>query len=166
MMHGAEKGSGFEPGIEFGDRGRMGTGGGVVAEASAGRGEKGVLQHVRFPHAQEGLDAAGQRRDDGRGDLVLDREDVVELALATLRPDMGIIGGIDELHGDADAAAGFPDAALDRIPGAEHRGQSLFHPSCPLDNSSGKQNLATLRSVSGSLPTCRQWRMERGTLPC
>src|SRR6185437_14362028 len=64
--------------------------------------------------------------DDGLGDLVLHGEYVGKLAVVTLRPDMAAGRDIDELNGDAHAAAVLAHAALDHIIDAEFTGE-LFH---------------------------------------
>ena len=62
-----------------------------------------------------GVDTPRQRRDDGRGHFVLDGEDVIELAVVALGPDVRVGFGVDQLHGDADAIARLAHAALDDI---------------------------------------------------
>jgi hypothetical protein len=54
--------------------------------------------------------------DDRPGHLVLDGEDVGEIAIVALRPELIAVGDADELGRDAQAAAGLLDAAI------EHRG--------------------------------------------
>ena len=49
------------------------------------------------------------------GDLLVDREDVGQLALVALGPDVAAVRHVDELNGDADAVAGFADAALQHL---------------------------------------------------
>ena len=61
------------------------------------------------------LDPPGQRRDDRRGHLVLDGEDVLELAVVALGPDVPVGDRIDQLHGDADPVARLAHAALDHV---------------------------------------------------
>jgi hypothetical protein len=51
--------------------------------------------------------------------LVLHREDVLQIAVVTLRPDVHAARGIDELRGDAHPGAGLSHAALDHVLGAE-----------------------------------------------
>lgn len=46
-----------------------------------------------------------QLADDRMGDLVLDGEDVGQVAVVTLGPEMVAIGGVDQLTGDAHAFA-------------------------------------------------------------
>src|SRR5215469_17396039 len=60
------------------------------------------------------------------GDLVLDREDVSEITVVTLGPDVLAILGLDQLRGDADAVAGFAQAAFEDIANAELM-PNLFH---------------------------------------
>ena len=65
------------------------------------------------------LDAAAQRRDDGRRHLVLDGKDVLQLAVVALRPDMRLGLAVDELHGDAHAIRRLAHAAFDHVVDAE-----------------------------------------------
>ena len=64
---------------------------------------------------RRGLDPSAQRRHDGRGHLVLDREDVLELAVVALGPDVGIGFRVDQLHGDAHATGGFANAPFHHV---------------------------------------------------
>ena len=54
-----------------------------------------------------------QRRDDGPRDLVLHREDVGDLPVVGLRPEVVTVAGVHELGGDADLIAGLADASLE-----------------------------------------------------
>ncbi len=88
-----------------------------------------VVQRLRLEHALVGghvfrrlalgavargrLDAPGQDGDDRHRDLVLQREDVLEVAVVALGPDVPVALGIDQLHRDAHAVAGAAHAALD-----------------------------------------------------
>ena len=56
-----------------------------------------------------------QRRDDGLGDLVLQREDVVQVAVVALGPEVVVARRLDQLGGDADAPARAPHAALEHV---------------------------------------------------
>jgi len=49
------------------------------------------------------------------GDLVLQREDVGKIAVVALGPDVLAALGLDQLRGDADAIAGFAQAAFEHI---------------------------------------------------
>src|SRR3954454_1527933 len=49
------------------------------------------------------------------GDLVLHRENVSEIAVIALSPDMLAGFGLDQLRGDADAVAGFAQAAFEHV---------------------------------------------------
>ena len=71
-------------------------------------------------------DPLGHRCRDALGDLLLDREHVLDGSVVPLRPEMGAGRGIDELGGDAHAVAGAADAALDHVAGAE-RAADLAH---------------------------------------
>src|SRR6185369_4498512 len=66
-----------------------------------------------------GLDAAGKRADDRSGHFVLDREDILELAVVAFGPDMPVGMRVDELHGDTDAIADLAHAAFEDIFDAE-----------------------------------------------
>src|ERR1700730_15196549 len=75
-----------------------------------------VLRPLRdYPLAlgagQRWLDRGG----DTRGDVVLHREDVSQIAVVTLGPEMGTGGCIDQLAGDAHALPGPAHAALEDI---------------------------------------------------
>ena len=48
-------------------------------------------------------------------DLVLQREDVVEIAVVALGPDVIAVDAVDQLGGDAHAAAGFAHAAFQHV---------------------------------------------------
>ena len=52
--------------------------------------------------------------DDGRGNLVLNREDVREIPIETLGPQLIAVLGVDELCCDAHAVPGLANAALER----------------------------------------------------
>jgi hypothetical protein len=54
-------------------------------------------------------------RDNRARDLVLDRENVVQLAVVPLSPAVGAGHGIDELRRDPDAVAAPPDAAFQHV---------------------------------------------------
>jgi hypothetical protein len=54
----------------------------------------------------------GEHCHDGAGDLVLDRKDVLDLAVVALGPAMGPGDGVDELGGDADATTSGQTALL------------------------------------------------------
>src|SRR5712692_2494910 len=61
----------------------------------------------------------GNGRSDGNcyclGDLVLHRKDVREIAVVALGPDVVAGFGLDQLRGDADAVAGFTQAAFEHV---------------------------------------------------
>ena len=67
------------------------------------------------------LDPPRQRGDDRRGHLVLDREDVLEVAIVALGPDMVVGIGVDQLHGDPHPVARLAHAAFDHVLDAELR---------------------------------------------
>ena len=54
-----------------------------------------------------------------RGDLVLEREDVLQVAVVALGPDVVVGFGIDQLHRDAHPVAGLAHAAFDDVLHAE-----------------------------------------------
>jgi hypothetical protein len=56
-----------------------------------------------------------QRLDDGLRDLVLQREDVVQVPIVALRPDVPVGGAVDELRGYPHAAACLAYAALEHV---------------------------------------------------
>src|SRR5208283_1014628 len=56
------------------------------------------------------------------GDLVLDYEDVVQLAIEAVGPEMSSGFRVDQLRGDPDAVASAADAALEHRPDAEFTG--------------------------------------------
>ncbi len=64
--------------------------------------------------------------DDGLGNLVLHREDVGQVAVVALRPNMASGGDIVELHCDAHSVAAPAHAALNNVADAEFR-RDLFH---------------------------------------
>ena len=53
--------------------------------------------------------------DDACGDFVLNGEDVAEVAVVPLGPEMGFGGRIDELRGHPDVVAGLADTPLENI---------------------------------------------------
>ena len=59
-----------------------------------------------------GVEIQGKRGDDLGRHVVLHREDVSEIPIKALGPDVAACGGVYELRGDPDAAAGLPHAAL------------------------------------------------------
>jgi hypothetical protein len=65
----------------------------------------------RLVHAE----GAAQRRDDSVGDLVLDGEDVVQLAVVGFRPQVAILHRVDQLGSDAHPVAGLAHAALEDV---------------------------------------------------
>ena len=65
------------------------------------------------------------RGNDGLGDLVLHREDVLDAAIVALGPDVAAGRNIVELRGDAHTVAGLAHAALEDIVDAEVRGDLL-----------------------------------------
>src|SRR6266496_3007527 len=76
-----------------------------------------VCLHVfRRCFKETGLLALGEREtqrvNDTAGNFILDREDVFDLSVEPLRPQLVTIPRVDELDGDADTVVSFPDAAL------------------------------------------------------
>ena len=59
------------------------------------------------------------RPHDCLGHLILDGEDVLQLAVVPLRPDVLVFDGVDQLRGDPDARAGPAHRSLDHIAHAE-----------------------------------------------
>ena len=78
---------------------------------------------LRLPQAW--LDGA----DDAQRDLVLDFENVAERPVIAFGPDMGAVRRLDELAGDANAVAGFAQAAFEHVADAEFP-PHLFHVDC------------------------------------
>jgi len=90
-----------------------------------------------------GLDVVGRRLGDGLAllrqqldlqllhdrvrDLVLDCEDVGEVAIEAVGPDVPAVLAVDQLAGDPDPPAGLADAALEDVPDAEFLAD-LLHP--------------------------------------
>ncbi len=70
------------------------------------------------------LHAPAQRRHDGRRDFVLDGEDVFELAVVALRPDVCLGEAVDELDGDAHTVGRLADASLYDVVDAEFLGDA------------------------------------------
>ena len=60
-----------------------------------------------------------QRADDRLGDFVLDGEDVGQVAVVALGPDMIAGGAVDQLRADAQPIAGLADAAFDEVADAQ-----------------------------------------------
>src|SRR5436190_11759082 len=58
------------------------------------------------------LDAAGERRDDRAGHLILDREDILKLAVVAFSPNVPVGFRINQLYGDANAITRLSYAAL------------------------------------------------------
>src|SRR5262249_5940952 len=103
-------------------------------------------QRQRANHALPGVEAVGRlalaanllgrvqfrldRRDHPLGDLVLGRENVGQVTVVTLGPDVIADLGLDQLRGDADTVAGSPHAALKHITNPE-LAPDLLHIDCP-----------------------------------
>lgn len=69
-----------------------------------------------------------QLLDDGVRNFILDGEDVGQVAIEALRPDVGAVGGGDQLGRDAHAGAGFAHAAFEQELDAEFLADVLhFH---------------------------------------
>jgi hypothetical protein len=64
--------------------------------------------------------------DDAVGDLVLEREDVVQAAVVAIGPEMPAAAAVDQLDGDAHAVPGLAHAALEDMADAE-RARRLTH---------------------------------------
>lgn len=69
-----------------------------------------------------GVDLRLDRRDDALSDLVLHGEDVDQLAVVALGPEMTAGGGVVELRGDTHAIVHLAHAALDDVADAEFLG--------------------------------------------
>ena len=57
--------------------------------------------------------------DDGLGDLVLDSENIIELAIVTVGPKVAAASRVDELSGHPHPATRFANTALDHVTHAE-----------------------------------------------
>jgi hypothetical protein len=77
----------------------------VVVRLEVGRRRR---QRVLVPHQPQ-----LERVRDGARDLVLDGEDVLQLAVEGLRPELVAVGDVDQLDVDPDPVADLPDAALE-----------------------------------------------------
>ena len=75
--------------------------------------------------ARRRLDPPGQGRGDRGRDLVLDGEDVLEVAVVALGPEVVVGLGIDQLHRDAHPLPDLAHAALDDVLHAELGGELL-----------------------------------------
>src|SRR5262245_17318635 len=62
---------------------------------------------------------SSEDRGNRAGQLILDREDVLELTVVALGPAMGAGYGIDELHGDANPITAAANAALQDVAHSE-----------------------------------------------
>ena len=84
---------------------------------SPGVDAPGRLSHRALPLSV--VDRWSNRYRHRLGDLVLYREDVGEIAIVPLRPDVIPGLGLDELRGDADTITGLAHAAFEHIAHAE-----------------------------------------------
>ena len=66
---------------------------------------------LAFAAFQRGRQGAG----DGGGEFVLHREDIDQVAIVAIGPDMAAGRRVDQLRGQADASAGFADAAFQNV---------------------------------------------------
>ena len=107
---------------------------GALADADDRRLVPLVAHHAELPRHQEELVRLGvvgrallecallcrqqresESRDDRLRDLVLQREDVVQVPVVSIRPDVRVVGGVDQLRRDAHAVAGLADAAFEHV---------------------------------------------------
>src|SRR5215469_11892093 len=82
----------------------------------------GVEASRLLPHGALLLGIGDSRSNSNRhrlADFVLHHEDVGEIAVVALSPDMLAGLGLDQLAGDANAIAGFPQAAFEHIAHAQ-----------------------------------------------
>src|SRR5262245_62771309 len=104
---------------------------GAAAEQFA-RAQPGLVRrHVAGPVPAQPTLLALRQRDRQRADdllhhLVLRREDVREIAIEPLSPEMPAVAGIDELRRDAHTIAGLAGAALEHTATAQG-GPDLLH---------------------------------------
>ena len=87
-----------------------------VVLVGGGAGLRTPLHRLLLTPAQ---DAAFQRRRDALGDLVLDREDVVQRAIEALRPPVVAAGHFDQLDRDAQPIVGLANASFEQRSDAE-----------------------------------------------
>src|SRR5258708_15962323 len=81
-------------------------------------GGPGIKAFGRPAHRALSLSLGNGRSDGDRyrlGDLVLDREDIGEIAVVTLGPDVVAGFGLDQLRGDADPVPGFSQASSHHV---------------------------------------------------
>src|SRR5205814_4038557 len=111
----------IEPDRVFKKRERLGIGRGVALgeiKLSFKVGVVGVEAHVTWASQRIGRTTqkgnAKLLRDCFRN-LLLHREDVLQLAVVTLRPPLAVVSRIHQLDADSDADAGLADAALEDI---------------------------------------------------
>ena len=92
-----------------------------------------------------------QGGDDLAGHVVLHRKDVGEVAIEALRPEMAVIGGVDELGSDPNPIAGFANASLEHISDAERLADLLDGNGPALEREGGiagdDEELRKLRQV-------------------
>ena len=104
-------------------------------EEGADRALPGV-EALRRLAARPGMLGGEQLRpdaaDDARRDLVLDGEDIVEVAVVAVAPEMAAGGRVDELGGDADAVARLAHAPLEHVAHAKLAADARARPpACP-----------------------------------
>ena len=68
-----------------------------------------------FPRASGLPESWFERGRDCAGDFILHGENVAQLAIESLRPEMKSIGCLDELRGNPDAGARFSDASFQNV---------------------------------------------------
>ncbi len=83
----------------------------AVAVEHQGVGHRALCQTLLLDWAEPHLQRVGDRP----GHLLLDVEHVVQRAGEVLGPEVAVGRGVDELRGDAQVLAGFPDASLEHV---------------------------------------------------
>src|SRR5437868_653066 len=79
------------------------------------RGLRGRVPIVSGDRAASRYNSWRDCPDDVTRDLILDRENIFERSIETLRPEVVTAVGFDQLGGYANTVAGFPDAAFEHV---------------------------------------------------
>src|SRR6202020_420483 len=100
------------------------VGPGLMPGALTAAQEEAVGLRLDRALADQATSFVGSQFDLERGDdllrqLILNGEDVAEIAIESLGPDMAAGGRVDELGGDANAGAVFAHAAFQHVPHAK-----------------------------------------------
>src|SRR5207244_241133 len=101
--------------------GRLWSRASALSAYSRASREPSVTGPLRRGVGDVGQKGRAQRADDGAGDLVLDREHVVQRTIVALRPKGASVVGGSELRRDAQTVSGLPHRALQHGGDAEQR---------------------------------------------